>query len=164
VAGSEETFEMLLVFRLEGQGPRHPATMKTLHNLMYAGSDGVSRAAGEPAQLPRGVSPSGIRLDGEHVDREVDLVVDAAALQEQRIAEFGSHDPRTMLATSYLAYAMALADHIDGQAETAVLLARDAYEGLADAALESDTVSPHGLRIAGLILDWITELLDQSAD
>ena len=159
----DETFELLLLYRLQGQGPHHPDTMITLHNLMCGDLRGVRRAAGCPADLPDGVTADGVRLDGDHVDRQVELVLDALTLQEDHVAEHGPDDPRTMVATSYLAYALAFADHIDGQVESAAVLAKDAYEGLADfAELHPDQVGPHDVRIAELIHEWIEDRLDQS--
>jgi hypothetical protein len=162
VSEDDETFQLLLLRRLEGQGPRHPSTMTTLHNLMYGDIKGVRRAIGDPAELPQGVTADGVRLDGDHVDRQVDLVQDALTLQEHRVETFGPDDPRTMVATSYLAYALAFADHIDGQVESAAVLAKDAHEGLADAADEGHVhVGPHDVRIAELIRGWIDDRLDQ---
>jgi len=163
VSEDDETFELLLLRRLEGQGPHHPSTMTTLHNLMHGDVRSVSRAAGVAAALPDDMTEAGVRLDGDHVDRQVDLVQDAVALQEHRCTEFGPDDPRTMVATSYLAYALGFADHIDGQMESAAVLAQDAHEGLADAADEHHPdVGPHDVRIAELIRSWIEDRLDQS--
>lgn len=160
-----ETFQQLLLRRLQGQGPHHPDTMTTLHNLMHGDVKGISRTVGAPTDLPVGVTEDSVRLDGDHVDRQIDLVQDALTLQELRVAEFGPDDPRTMVATSCLAYALAFADHIDGQVEAAAVLAQDAHEGLADAADEKHPhVGRHDVQIAEVIRGWIEDRLDQFGD
>jgi len=165
VGEDAETFDLVVLYRLKGQGPHHPSTMVALHNLMHTDLQGVDRAPGSPALLPEGANAPGIRLDGDLVDQQVDLVLDATALQEDRTERLGPDDPRTMAATSYLAYALAFADHIDGQIESALVLAQDAYEGLDDAAAEGNPLlGPYDVQIATLILAWINEILDQSAD
>ena len=160
----DETFALVLLSRLEEQGPYHPDTGVTLHNLMHEDVKDAGRAASVPAELPPGVTAEdGIRLDGDHVDFEVDLLVNAIDLQDSRVGEFGPDDPRTLIASSFLAYALAFADHVDGQLEDAADIARDAYEGLADAVAENDPhVGPHDLRIAEIVRRWVDDRLDQS--
>ncbi|WP_103352493.1 hypothetical protein [Amycolatopsis sp. CA-128772] len=158
-----DAFVLLWLRRLESQGPGHPDTMATLANLVRGAGAGTTALS--PAELPDGVTQAGVRLDGDQVDREVDLIQKAIALQDSRVAAFGPDDPRTMTATSYLAYALAFADHIDSQLEAAAVLAQDAYEGLDDAAAENDPrVGRHDVRIAELIREWVDEAMAQSAE
>lgn len=160
----DTTFALVLLSRLEGQGPYHPDTGVTLHNLMYEDVKDAGRAASELAELPSGVTAEdGVRLDGDHVDFEVDLLVNAIDLHDSRADEFGPDDPRTMIASCFLAYALAFADHVDGQLELAAERVQDAYEGLADAVAENDPrVGPHDLRIAELVREWVDDRLNQS--
>lgn len=159
---SDASFESVLLNRMEAQGPHHPDTATTLRNLLRTQGVGGTFAVGTAADLPDGVAPGQVRLDGDHVERQVDLIQTTLALQEQRVAEYGPDDPRTLVATSYLAYALAYADHLDGQLADAAVLAQDAYEGLADAEQDAPAhVRPSDVRLAELIRTWIEEQLDQ---
>jgi len=157
-----ETFQSILLGRLQGQGPGHYQTGTTMRNLIRSELEGATAVDAAPADLPDGVTPDGVRLDGDHVDAEIDLQQLAMALQQHRVDAFGSDDPRTMMATSYLAYSLAVADHLDGQLEWAHTLAEDAYEGIADAADDhAEHLGVHDLQIARLIRDWIARRLDE---
>ena len=151
------SFADLLVRRLATR-PGHPATRVTMANLLRGESDvgTACRVVHSSALLPTGTTPYQVRLDGDHVDAEVALQQATMAWQQHRVAVFGADDPRTMVATAYLAYALALADHLDGQVEVAAVLAEDASEGLADAA---DTADPRDVEAARLIQEWIGGLL-----
>lgn len=160
-----EFLEAVFLLRIRAQGPDHPDTATTLRNVMHDDVRRSGRAAGISAALPEGVTAEGIRLDGDHVDLQVDLIQDAISLQQQRTDDLGPDDPRTMIATSYLAFALAFADHVDGQLESAAVLAQDAYEGISDAALENDPrVGPHYMPVAELVHEWIEEKIDQGID
>jgi hypothetical protein len=159
----DKSSELLFLHRLKVQGPAHPQTRTTLWNLVVGKPGRSPGVPGTPADLPEGVTPEGVRLDGEHVEAEIDLQQLAMALQQNRVDTFGSDDPRTMMSTCYLAYALALGDHIDGQLTWAAALADDAYEGLADADDEGAAyVGPHDVEIANIIRGWITQELDQA--
>jgi hypothetical protein len=159
----DETFQSILLGRLQSQGPGHYQTGITMRNLIRSELQATTGVAAAPADLSDGVTPGGVRLDGDHVDAEIDLLQLAMTLQQERVDTFGSDDPRTMTATSYLAYSLAAADHLDGQLEWAHALAEDAYEGVADAADDhADHLGMHDLEIARLIRDWIAERLGGS--
>jgi hypothetical protein len=159
----DETFQSVLLGRLRGQGPGHYQTGITLRDLILSELQATTGVGAAPAELPDGVTPDGVRLDGDHVDAEIDLQQLAMTLQQERVDAFGSDDPRTMMATSYLAYSLAAADHLDGQLEGAHALAEDAYEGIADAADDhADHLGSRDLEIARLIRDWIAERLSRS--
>ncbi|MBB5917506.1 hypothetical protein BJY24_006418 [Nocardia transvalensis] len=160
---NDESYELLLLRRLEGQGPDHPNTMITVRNLIHGDARGLDRAVGAPTDAPVEISDNTIRLDGDHVDKQIDLIQTATALQQNRVEEYGPDDPRTMVATSYVAYALAFADQFTGQLEVAAVLARDAYEGLDDAAADDPSrLGPHDVRVAELILRWIEDRLVQA--
>ncbi|CRK57682.1 putative ATP/GTP binding protein [Alloactinosynnema sp. L-07] len=157
----EARFESVLLGRVRGQGPGHPSTRMTLRNLVHGSLHGVTSAGGTPAALPVGVGPDGVRLDGDHVDAEIDLQGYAIDLQEARVSAFGPDDPRTMLATAYLAYALALGDHLDGQVEAAAYLAQDAYDGLADCHDDgAEHVTADDVETVRQIVEWIKEKVE----
>jgi hypothetical protein len=163
--GPDETFQRLVLKRLQGQGPAHHRTRTTLRNLIRGEIESTKGAASSPAELPDGVTPGDVCLDGDHVDEEIDLQQLAVALQQERVDGYGSDDPRTMIATSYLAYALALGGHLDGQLHTAGVLAEDAFSGLADAADDgADHLGAHDVEVARLIHEWIVRQIDQSGD
>ncbi|WKU04961.1 tetratricopeptide repeat protein [Micromonospora sp. HUAS LYJ1] len=155
------SFADLLVRRLATR-PGHPSTRITMANLLRGEPElrVVRSTVHPPALSPTGMTPYQVRLDGDHVDAELALQQAAMACQQYRVDALGCDDPRTMVATAYLAYAMALADHLDGQVETAAVLAEDASEGLAEAA---DTADPRDVEAARLIHEWIGGLLAGSA-
>ncbi|MGW4094792.1 hypothetical protein [Nocardia sp. NPDC004750] len=126
-------------------------------NLIRGHIRDLTTADRETAELPDSApAASKVRLDSDAVDDEIDLVETALAMHEHRAATYGNDDPRTLVARSYLAYALAFADHLDGQLESAEVLALDAYEGLADAT-EAGEAGPHDARTAKLIHRWIAE-------
>jgi tetratricopeptide (TPR) repeat protein len=158
----DEAFQSILLGRLCGQGPGHYQTGVTMRNLIRSELQTTTGVGAVPAELPDGVTPDGVRLDGDHVDADIDLQQLAMALQQERVDTFGGDDPRTMMATIYLAYSLAAADHLDGQLEWAHM-AEDAYEGIADAADDHvDHLGVHDVEIARLIRDWIAERLGRS--
>ncbi|KFZ81971.1 hypothetical protein ED92_17170 [Amycolatopsis sp. MJM2582] len=159
---THDGFRMVLARRLGGQGPEHPDTMKTLRNLIISESRSPLRTQGKLADLPDG--------DFEPAEDDYDALKEelngaTVALHCQRVAEFGSDDPRTLMATCYLAYTSALCVGLGIPAEQAVFLIGDAYEGLADATDEHvDHLGEHDLRIAEAIREWIGEIAPQSED
>ncbi|WP_433726513.1 hypothetical protein ACQP0C_33390 [Nocardia sp. CA-129566] len=161
MSDGNDTFESLLLRRLRHQGPDHPDTKRTVTNLIRGRSRGITAADRESADLPETTGVDGVRLDGDGVDDEIELIEAAMALHAQRADAYGDEDPRTLVGRGYLAYALAFADHLDGQLEAAAALAQDAYEGLADAA-ETGDAGPHDVRIANLIYEWITQRLAES--
>ncbi|MDQ7808411.1 hypothetical protein Q5425_32150 [Amycolatopsis sp. A133] len=155
-----ETLEHLFLLRLRGQGPEHPRTRATLQNLIVGKRTRAADIGATEAELPEGIDPDGVRLDGDHVDAEIHLQQLAMHLQQHRVDKLGGDDPRTMIATAYLAYALALGDHLDGQVESAAVLAEDAHDGLADAADEhAEHLGDHDLETAAFIHEWISEKL-----
>src|SRR5438046_9012693 len=106
----DETFQAILLGRLRGQGAEHYQTGITIRNLIRSELQATTAVGAAPAELPDGVIPDGVRLDGDHVDAEIDLQQLAMAFQQERVDAFGGDDPRTMMATSYLAYCLAAAD------------------------------------------------------
>jgi hypothetical protein len=65
------------------------------------------------------------------------------------------------MATCYLAYSLAAADHFDGQVEWARSIMEETWPGLADAA-GADHLGRHDFEIAELIRDWIQKLTEAS--
>ncbi|MFC9876236.1 hypothetical protein [Nocardia salmonicida] len=156
-----DSFEALLSRRLHHQGPDHPDTMHTMANLIRGHTRDLTSADRETADLPGGApTASGIRLDSDAVDDEIDLVESALAMHEHLAVSYGNEDPRTLVGRSYLAYSLAFADHLDAQLESAEVLARDAYEGLADAT-EAGKARPHDAQTAELIHRWIADRVNR---
>src|SRR5688572_27834708 len=89
--GSADLHELdrLLLDRLRGQGPAHPNTRITLANLIRRqlgdGTSTVAEKLGGPASLPEGTARDRVRLDGDHVEAEVDLQLGAIVLQQSRV-------------------------------------------------------------------------------
>ncbi|MFF2084048.1 hypothetical protein ACFVVM_09740 [Nocardia sp. NPDC058176] len=126
-------------------------------NLLRGRTRDLTGADRETADRPGGAETAAeVRLDGDAVDDEIDLVESALAMHEHLVGAYGNDDPRTLVGRSYLAYALAFADHLDGQLESAEVLARDAYEGLADAT-ETGEAGSHDARTAELIHRWIAD-------
>ncbi|MBF6290039.1 hypothetical protein IU436_26595 [Nocardia farcinica] len=157
----DDSFEALLSRRLHHQGPDHPDTRHTMANLIQGKTRDLTSVDREAADLP-GEAPSAsqIRLDRDGVDDEIDLVEYALALHEHLAAVYGNEDPRTLVGRSYLAYALAFANHLDAQLESAEALAQDAYEGLADAT-EAGKARPRDARTAELIYRWIDDRVNR---
>lgn len=127
-----------------------------------------------PVELPDESLAGEVRLDGDHVELEVELSEYSVALQDRRESAYGSEAIATMAATCYLAYCLAASDHIDGQTETALLLVQDSYEGLADALddlLDSDAPPleqvahlRQEVEIADQVRAWVTRKIEEADD
>ena len=150
--------------RLQTQGPDHPDAVRALGVLLRTGlhaasaDDGDYLAGPAPAdELPDGVKPGSIRLDGEHTDLLADTLAMAVELQERQTEAFGPDDPRALMSTVLLAHALAAADQMDGQIETARVLVEDAREGLA----EESGVSSTDMTIAMAVHHWVLDLLGE---
>lgn len=152
-----EEFRAVLLGRLRGQGPGHYRTDTTISNLIriVRRPTGNQAAAGSPV-WPAEFAPDGVRLDGDHVDQQVDLLLLAVDYQQECVDRFGSDDHRTLMANCYLAYALA-ADHIDGQLEAAYAIMEDTWPGVADATDSADLEADY-LEIATVIRGWLKEL------
>lgn len=155
----DRSYGALLWQRFDRQGFDHPDTARTLANLLVGRTRGLDAADREAADLPDGVTPADIRLEHDRVDSEIDLIELAMARHDRSAEEFGGQDPRTLVARMYLAYALAVADHLDSQLEAAAALAQDAYEGLDDAEAAGIPLGPYDVRSAKFVLDEITERL-----
>lgn len=165
-------FQELYLNRLRVQGPDHPSTLTTLRNLLLheLRRDGVDAPrptipATAGVDLPEGLSPDDVDLEGDHVDVEIDAQLRAIELQEHRVQTLGPDHPQTMIATCYLAHTLAVASHIggeSGQLASASVLAKDAYDGLADAAEEATAgIGCHNVETAELVHQWISAMLEQ---
>jgi hypothetical protein len=162
-------FRQILMKRLRGTGPAHHQTMGTVRNAILNEREAVSEVMPtvlpEPAELPEGMTGDEVRLDGDHVDAEVELLLIAVDHQQRCVDAYGDEDPRKLRADVYLAYALALADHLDGQVESAGPLVEGAWEGLTDAADEGHAeVGEYDVQIALWVRDWIRELIDYGDD
>lgn len=159
-----EGFRAVLLGRLRGQGPGHPRTGATMANLIRAerGSAGHRATLGwraEPAARP----PGAVRLNGDHVDAEIDLQQLAIDWQQDCTDRFGPDHPNSLMATCYLAYSLAGADHLDGQVGWALEELEQTWPAIADAA-EAGEVTADDLEIATILRDWVRELAgDQGA-
>jgi len=105
---------------------------------------------------PTDTAPDGVRLDGDHADEEIDLLLLAIDYQQQCVDHFGSDDHRALMADCYLAYALT-ADHVDGQLESACAIIEETWPAVADATDAGD-LGMDCLQIATAIRDWIREL------
>jgi hypothetical protein len=168
---SSDGFQELYLSRLRGQGPDHPDTLTTLRNLLLheLRREGVDAprptlAAAAAVDLPGGSSPDDVNLEGDHVDAQIDAQQRAIELQEHRVQTLGPDHPQTMIATCYLAHSLAVADHIggeSGQLASASVLAKDACDGLADAAEESsEGIGGSDVETAELVNQWILAMLE----
>ncbi|MGI8335210.1 hypothetical protein ACRYCC_35120 [Actinomadura scrupuli] len=162
-------FRQILMKRLLGTGPGHPQTRGTVRNTILNETEAVREilptVLPEPADLPDGVTGDGVRLDGDHVDPEAELLLIAIDHQQRCVDAYGDEDPRKLRADVYLAYALALADQLDGQVESAGLLIEGAWEGLTDAAEEGHPeVGEYDVGIALWVWNWIRELIDYGGD
>jgi hypothetical protein len=152
-----DTFQSLLLARLRSQGAGDVGALITVYGLVRSELDAGPGRGSTPAGLPEDLDPDAVRLDGDHTELETELVESAVALQQQQVNRYGPNDPRTCVATAYLAYGLAVADHIDGQIEQAVLLIEYAYGGVADAAAAGDArLGPHDLETVRIMHEWIT--------
>jgi hypothetical protein len=176
-----DTFQALFLLRMGRQGPEHPSTMATMLNLLKTelGAETATRetatrepAGRIPAELPDESLSGEVRLDGDHVELELQLSEYSIDLQDRRVSAYGSEATETMAATCYLAYCLAVADHIDGQSGTALLLVQDSYDGLADALddlLESDAPPPEQVanlrqevEIADQVRAWVMRKVEEA--
>lgn len=103
-----------------------------------------------------------LRLDGEYSQLSVDLLLAAIDLQETLTSEHGPDHPRAMVGTLALGLALATANQMDGQRETALVIVADAYEGLRDAYAEG-TARPEILGLAESIHNWVLHLTGQDS-
>jgi hypothetical protein len=153
-------FPEILLGRLRTQGPGHHQTSRTMSNLIQSLRQPVGRPgdAGSLARsaLPAHTPPGAVRLDGDHVAEEIDLLVLAIEYQQECVNRFGGDDNNTLMADCYLAYALA-ADHIDGQLESACAIIEETWPAVADAADAGDLGLDY-LQIATVIRDWLREL------
>ncbi|MFH8468149.1 hypothetical protein [Streptomyces sp. NPDC017991] len=154
--------------RLRLQGPDHLATVTTLWALVRAGltdlpvPEGGSGTVGEPSDLPDGVGPDGVHLEGDHDELLSDLLVAAVDFQERQVARHGPDAPETLRATLSLAHAMAAANQYEGQRDHALILAQDAREGIDDLAVRSpETVGARDQEVARTLQHWILDLLGE---
>lgn len=153
----DDGFPAVLLGRLRSQGPGHHRTSVTMANLIRV----LRQPAGYPQDSrslvrPGDSVPGGVRLDGDHVDQEVDLLLLAIGYQQECVDRFGSDDHRTLMASCYLAYALT-ADHVDGQLEAAYAIMEETWPGVADAADAADLGTDY-LEIATMVRDWVREL------
>jgi tetratricopeptide (TPR) repeat protein len=155
---STDGFREVLRGRLRAQGPGHPRVGVTMANLIRAERDtaglrGTSLASAEAAAEP----PGAVRLDGDHVDDEIDLQQLTMDWQESCTVRFGPDDLRSLIATCWLAYSLAAADHVDGQIGWALEQVEESWPGIAD-AFEAGEADPADLEIATTIRDWVRDL------
>ncbi|MEV0663676.1 hypothetical protein ACIBI3_20860 [Actinomadura luteofluorescens] len=163
--------ELLEIYaqRLRVQGPGHIRTIGTLWNLVQArrkesADAGESDRAAFPApiDLPEEIDTDSIRLDGDHAEKLAGLLTLTVDLQELETSRHGPDDPRALLATCFLAHALALADQFDGQLETAVPLAEESWEGLLELADRGPgTLGPKDLEVAEALRRWILSRLEE---
>ncbi|MGW4529220.1 tetratricopeptide repeat protein [Amycolatopsis sp. NPDC004378] len=149
-------FQAVLLGRLRRQKPGHPAIGVTMANLIRTARRPLDRS--QPAERlnqPVEFAPSGVRLDGDHVDAELDLQALAIDYQQECVDRFGEDDVRALMAAGYLAYSLA-ADHFYGQLEGAHEMMEHTWPGLADAA-DTGLLSQDEREIAGIIRDWLRE-------
>ena len=151
--------------RIQVQGPDHPEAVRALTVLLRAGlrARDLDRAGDYLAstvpvdELPDGVDPGSIRMDGEHAELLAEAVTMAVELQERETRAFGPDDLRALMSTVLLAHALAAADQLDGQIQTARVLVEDARDGLA----EADGGNPTDLAIAQAVHHWVLDLLGE---
>jgi tetratricopeptide (TPR) repeat protein len=154
--------------RLRMQGPEHLATVTTLWAMLRAGltgssaPEGAGSTAGEPSDLPDGVGPEDIHLEGDHDELLSELLLVAVEFQERQVARHGPDAPGTLRATLALAHAMAAADQYEGQRDDALILAQDAREGIDDWAVRSpETVGAGDQEVARTLHHWILDRLGE---
>ncbi|GAB3994225.1 hypothetical protein GCM10029992_08010 [Glycomyces albus] len=154
-----DSFQTVLLMRLRSQGAGHADLFGTLGNLVRFelahirsestgssndGASGSTRGSTDPEEL------------------KARLVQDAAELQQRRVDSLGPDDPRTCVATAYLAHALALTDDVEGQLDQASALIDDALAGLHDASADGDDrLGRCDLETAKTVHAWIARLIDQ---
>ncbi|MEU9281574.1 toll/interleukin-1 receptor domain-containing protein [Streptomyces sp. NPDC048342] len=170
----EEGFREVYRCRLDLQGPSHPATVTTLRHCLVAchggtAADGPAGEEGpplpmlrmEPVQtLPHGVTPGGVRLEADDMDRRIETFELACSAQEL-MADSGEDDEvRALMTQLWLAHATALMDQMDGQRDVALAVAEDTEAGLA-----RELGRDHPLtRTATSLCRWIEELVDAAVE
>jgi hypothetical protein len=146
--------------------------VQTLHLLLRAEltdsadhADLARGAASVSADLPDGVSPDDIHLEGDHTDLLADLVVLAVTLQERETAAYGPDDPRALLATILLARAMAAADQLPLEVNDVLEMVEVSRDGLEEHAARSPgSVAPVALEIARITHHWVLERMGRDPD
>ncbi|UUU33116.1 hypothetical protein JIX56_26400 [Streptomyces sp. CA-210063] len=154
--------------RLRVQGPDHLATVTTLWALLHGGltdlpaPEGAGTTVGEPSDLPDGVGPEDVHLEGDHDELLSELLVAAVEFQERQVALHGPDAPETLRATLCLAHGLAAANQYEGQRDDALVLAQDAREGIDDWAVRSpETVGPRDQEVARILHHWILDRLGE---
>lgn len=163
--GTEPDLRTFFTQRLQVQGPDHPEAVRALTVILRAGlraddADPATDFLVGPVlaeELPEDVAPDSIRLEGEHTEQLADAVTMAVELQERETQVFGPDHPRALIATVLLAHALAAADQLDGQLETARVLVEDARDGLS----EVDGANPTDRTIAKLVHHWVLDRLGE---
>ncbi|MGW6442338.1 TIR domain-containing protein [Lentzea sp. NPDC055074] len=153
------------VERLKVQGPGHLDTLQTLSRLLKTSLREAPRSAeeatGDEPGLQDDLAP---RLEGDHTELLADLIEAAVALEDQESAH-GADDPRALRAKVLLAHAMAAADQLDGQIETARVIVEDSRDGLEEVgARRPDDVDPADLEVAKIVHHWILDLMGEEPD
>ncbi|MFJ8629997.1 hypothetical protein [Streptomyces sp. NPDC093568] len=154
--------------RLRVQGPGHLATVTTLMALLQGGladlpaPQAADRSVGEPSDLPEGVGPDDVYLEGDHDELLAELLVAAVEFQERQVERHGPDAPETLRATLGLAHAMAAANQYEGQRGDALVLAQDARDGIDDWAVRSpDAVDARDQEVARTLHHWILDGLGE---
>lgn len=161
----EPDLRTFLAQRLQVQGPDHPEVIRALTIILRAGlsadesrQDAEFLAGPVPVdELPEGVDPDSIRLEGDHTERLADAVSMAVELQERETQAFGPDHPRALMSTVLLAHALAAANQMDGQIETTRALVEDARDGL----LETEGVNATDRAIAETVHHWVLDQLGE---
>ncbi|MGW3420924.1 hypothetical protein [Streptomyces phaeochromogenes] len=154
--------------RLRVQGPDHLATVTTLWALLCGGlkdfpaPEGAGGTVGEPSDLPEGVGPEDVHLEGDHDELLSELLVAAVDFKERQVVRHGPDAPETLRATLGFAHAMAAANQYEGQRDDALILAQDAREGIDELAVRSpETVGARDQEVARALHHWILDTLGE---
>ena len=150
--------------------PSHPDTVRSLARLLGAelkvlldsSRPPETRVSSDPDELPEHIDPDTISLDGEHAEHLAELLSAAVDLQGSRTDEHGPDDPRAIVATLALGYALAAARQFKGQEDIALALIADAREGLMD-AYTAGTVPLEILGQAESIHQWVLDLTGKTS-
>ncbi|MGV9364991.1 NB-ARC domain-containing protein [Amycolatopsis sp. NPDC003731] len=102
-------------------------------------------------------------LDSESFEMATDVLMAAIALQEARVGNYGPDHPRTMVGTVALGLALAVANQMYGQRESALALVEDGYIGLREAYVNG-AVPPQIAGISESIYKWVLGLVEQDLD
>ncbi|MEU8816705.1 TIR domain-containing protein [Actinoplanes sp. NPDC048796] len=154
----------VLLGRLRTQGPGHPRVGVTMANLIRSERDQAElRARAVTGAEAAAAPPGAVRLDGDHVDDEIDLQQLAMDWQDSCTLRFGPDDPRSLTATCWLAYSLAAADHLDGQVGWALDQVEASWPGIAD-AVDAGRADAADLEIATTIRDWVRGLAADQED